>query len=261
MKYYIYKIENIKNNKKYIGLTNNIERRKNRHFSDLRCGRHDNKFLQSEFTIDGEENFTFEKIFEENCSDFQIGEYEKKFIKEFDSYYNGYNQNKGGNYGASNGGSRFIKNDVLYILACLEFLPRCGQTLAEIFDTTRTTINRIKLGVNHISFLNEYQDKTFEERKTLYEDFNKISNVEKRSLTSNNLDARRKLSREQVYMVLLNDELKLYTKAKMTKLINVKSTHTINCLLNGKSYKDYIYDYQLLDNYDKEKIAMLLSNK
>ena len=43
--YYIYKIENLKNGKKYIGLTNNIQRRRSRHFTDLKCNRHDNSFL------------------------------------------------------------------------------------------------------------------------------------------------------------------------------------------------------------------------
>lgn len=34
--YYIYKIENLINEKKYIGLTNNIKRRRARHFTDLK---------------------------------------------------------------------------------------------------------------------------------------------------------------------------------------------------------------------------------
>ena len=49
--YYIYKIENLVNHKKYIGLTNNIARRRARHFTDLRRKVHDNSFLQKEFNI------------------------------------------------------------------------------------------------------------------------------------------------------------------------------------------------------------------
>ena len=45
MIYYIYKIENKVNHKIYIGLTNNIERRRKRHFSDLKRHVHDNQFL------------------------------------------------------------------------------------------------------------------------------------------------------------------------------------------------------------------------
>nr|DAN97146.1 MAG TPA: intron associated endonuclease [Caudoviricetes sp.] len=47
--YYIYKIENLVNHKIYIGLTNNIRRRRIRHFSNLRHNCHDNSFLQDEF--------------------------------------------------------------------------------------------------------------------------------------------------------------------------------------------------------------------
>lgn len=44
--YYIYTIENLVNHKKYIGLTNNIQRRKSRHFTDLKRNRHDNSFYK-----------------------------------------------------------------------------------------------------------------------------------------------------------------------------------------------------------------------
>ena len=60
--YYIYKIENLVNHKKYIGLTNNIARRKCRHFGDLKRGVHDNQFLQKEYNIYGLENFSFTMI-------------------------------------------------------------------------------------------------------------------------------------------------------------------------------------------------------
>ena len=49
MMYYIYKIENLKNHLVYVGLTNNPERRKARHFTDLARNRHDNSFLQKDY--------------------------------------------------------------------------------------------------------------------------------------------------------------------------------------------------------------------
>jgi len=147
--YYIYKIENTENHKKYIGLTNNIVRRRNRHFNDLRRNKHDNSFLQKEFNIYGEKSFSFNIEFQGDVSYQEISNKEKEFIKYYDSYKNGYNQNEGGNFGPSNGGSHLIESDILTILSVLEFMSRPGQVLSDIFCVSRTTISRIKRGVNH----------------------------------------------------------------------------------------------------------------
>ena len=115
--YYIYKIENLVNHKKYIGLTNNIARRKCRHFGDLKRGVHDNQFLQKEYNIYGLENFSFTIEYQGDCPEYEIGEKEKEFIKKYDSYKNGYNQNEGGNFGASNGGTQLTQTDIFNILS------------------------------------------------------------------------------------------------------------------------------------------------
>lgn len=74
--YYIYKIENKINHKKYIGLTNNVARRRARHFTDLRYNHHDNHFLQKEFNIYGENNFSFNIEFVGDVSYQEISEKE-----------------------------------------------------------------------------------------------------------------------------------------------------------------------------------------
>lgn len=110
--YFIYKIENLINHKIYIGLTNNIERRRERHFSDLRNNRHDNSFLQKEFLKYGEQNFSFAIEFSGDITTEEIGEKEKYYVQKYDSYRNGYNQNKGGNFGPSNGGTHLTQQDI-----------------------------------------------------------------------------------------------------------------------------------------------------
>jgi group I intron endonuclease len=124
--YYIYKIENLVNHKKYIGLTNNIKRRQLRHFTDLKRNKHDNSFLQKEYNIFGKDNFNFEKIFEGEVTYEEIGSLEKYYIQYYDSYKNGYNQNEGGNFGPSNGGTHLTEADILNILSALEFMSRPG---------------------------------------------------------------------------------------------------------------------------------------
>ena len=55
----VYKIINVVNNKFYIGSTNDFKRRKTRHFSELRNGRHNNKYLQAAWVKHGEQAFVF----------------------------------------------------------------------------------------------------------------------------------------------------------------------------------------------------------
>ncbi|MEG0153592.1 MAG: GIY-YIG nuclease family protein, partial [Cellulosilyticaceae bacterium] len=120
--YYIYKIENLINEKKYIGLTNNIKRRRARHFTDLKGKRHDNKFLQKEYNVYGAESFSFTVEYEKDMDILETGEKEREYIKKYDSYRNGYNQNEGGNFGPSNGGSQLTQSDVFNILSAIEFM-------------------------------------------------------------------------------------------------------------------------------------------
>ena len=62
-------------------------------------------------------------------------------------------------------------------------------------------------------------------------------------------------------MILYNNENKIISKAKLSKVLNIKSVNTINCILQGKSYKNFIYEYNKLNINDKNKIALLFSNK
>ena len=259
--YYIYKIENLVNHKKYIGLTNNLARRKARHFTDLCCGRHDNSFLQKEFKQYGKENFSFEKIFEGDVDYKTISIKEQEYIKQYDSYWNGYNQNEGGNFGPSNGGSHLIKSDILTILAVTEFQKRAGETLAKIFNTTRTTIGRIKKGVNHCEIYEEYHKMPLEERQELYNLVEKELDIENKIYNSNKLKAKRKLTKQQVFEVLVNDEFKIIPRTHMAKRIGVASTYTIDCICQNKTYKELNLEYQNWTNAQKQQVATLLREK
>ena len=58
----IYKLTNLEDGKVYVGQTNNLDIRKNRHFYDLKKNKHHNKFLQNSYNKYGEENFIFECV-------------------------------------------------------------------------------------------------------------------------------------------------------------------------------------------------------
>ena len=59
MKSGIYKIINVVNNKFYVGSAVDLRRRKTRHFSELRTGKHKNRHLQAAWSKYGEKSFTF----------------------------------------------------------------------------------------------------------------------------------------------------------------------------------------------------------
>ena len=258
--YFIYKIENLINHKKYIGLTNNIIRRRNRHFTDLRCNRHDNSFLQKEVNIYGLENFSFEKIYEGDIGSKEIGEKEKYYIKYYDSYYNGYNQNEGGNFGPSNGGSHFTKSDIFAICSALEFSSRPGAILASIFDTTTTTISRIKKKENHCHIIEEYENLTLEERKDIFKIFSDSVNFQEIKAHQTIIKSKRKLSQEQVFLIYINEEYQIIPKKHFCKMYNIAS-NTIYTILKQKSYQDYWQDYQKITSEQKEKLVSLLRNQ
>lgn len=256
--YYIYKIENLKNHKKYIGLTNNYKRRKLRHFSDLERNVHDNSFLQQEYNKYGKNNFSFEIVFEGDVTPTEIGEKEKEFISYYDSYRNGYNQNSGGNFGPSNGGSHLIQSDIFCILSTLEFMSRPGQVLSDIYNVSRTTISRIKKGINHNEFYNEYWNKPLEERQRIYKIFCEQTNFYEKKVNSTIINNKRKLTKDQVFIILYNDEYKITTKKSLMKKFNINSGYTFDCILNNKSYKDYALEYSKLNNEQKNKISVAI---
>lgn len=77
----IYKIINIVNNKFYVGSAVDLKRRKARHFSELRNGRHNNRHLQAAWGTYGEQAFVF-VVVEEVPADADLLAVENGWLKE-----------------------------------------------------------------------------------------------------------------------------------------------------------------------------------
>ena len=89
---YIYKIENLINNKKYIGQS--IYYPKERWRQEIKGYKQHNMVISKAIKKYGVENFTFEII--EEIDNELLDEREIYWIKYYDSYHNGYNSTKGG---------------------------------------------------------------------------------------------------------------------------------------------------------------------
>ena len=90
----IYKITNRVNGKCYIGQSQDIATRFREHRYLLRQNKYGNRKIQNAWNKYGEENFTFEII--EECMIEELDEKEIKYIREYDSHHNGYNNTNGG---------------------------------------------------------------------------------------------------------------------------------------------------------------------
>lgn len=82
----IYIIENIVNNKIYVGSSSNLLFRKWQHFSSLRNNKHHNKHLQYSFNKYKEENFNFYIL--EECQIDYLAEREQYYIDSLAPDYN-----------------------------------------------------------------------------------------------------------------------------------------------------------------------------
>lgn len=100
----VYCIENLINNKKYIGCSKNIRRRLSQHLRNLEKGNHINKSLQSDFYEHGKENFYF----------YTIEECEEKLLSEKEVFYISFYKNLKDDclYNLINGGGGMINKEV-----------------------------------------------------------------------------------------------------------------------------------------------------
>lgn len=91
----IYMIRNNINGKAYIGQSINIMRRFEDHKRKALKGDTDNQLYIDMRTL-GHNNFTFRVL--EICPPHLLNKREKHYVKEYNSYTNGYNQTPGGDY-------------------------------------------------------------------------------------------------------------------------------------------------------------------
>ena len=141
-------------------------------------------------------------------------------------------------------------------------MSRPGQVLAEMYNVSRTTISRIKRGVNHGQYKFEYDNLPLNERKEIYDIFCSSTNFYENKVKTTIINGKRQLTELQVHLLLLNEELERpVTVKKLLTNFNIKNNYTFTCIKDGRSYKDYSLSYSKLTQVQKEQLASLLRNQ
>jgi len=174
---YIYQIINQVNNKKYIGQTTNLYRRKNNHFNHLRAGTHHNIHLQAAFNQYGENNFNF--IFEkfEVSSQEEINQLEKDYIKKFNSIEDGYNITIGGTGGLTKPRSLDFHSYCLAYLGNKNYDGMTNKT-AQWLNCDSSTISAIKREIAYNDFLLELLKLSKEEQDNILQEFEEYFDID-----------------------------------------------------------------------------------
>lgn len=79
----IYKIQNLVNNKVYVGSSKSLKRRQYEHYFQLKNNKHKNSYLQHSYNKYGKESFVFFIL--EECLEEQLLEREEYWIKHYNS--------------------------------------------------------------------------------------------------------------------------------------------------------------------------------
>lgn len=118
----IYKYTNKTNNKIYIGMSNDILRRKWEH--QTMANRGDDTYFHHALAKYGSDNFIFEVIETFDTYDPELlGEREKYWIQYYNSQEDGYNETSGGDLGC--GRAKLTKEDVIAIRIRYQNRERC----------------------------------------------------------------------------------------------------------------------------------------
>jgi group I intron endonuclease len=87
----VYKITNIKTGKVYIGISNDIERRKHDHFESLKHNRHHSSKLQRSYNLSKDKSIFIFELIEEINDLSQLKIREQYYIDLYDAFNTGYN--------------------------------------------------------------------------------------------------------------------------------------------------------------------------
>ena len=176
MKGYIYFIINNLTQERYVGKTIELEKRKSRHYGALRKNKHINNKLQSAWNKYGEDNFSFDFKEFELENEKQLNDLERQYIKEYDSYYNGYNLTLGGDGGNTRGKLSF--EDYCFIYIGCQWC-RMTEKIAKFLSIDSSTVSAILREKAYLWFKEDADNLSEEDKNRIIEHFREVFGIDK----------------------------------------------------------------------------------
>lgn len=200
----IYKIQNIKNNKMYIGSSNNLYRRYGEHKRHLQLNKHYNRILQNAWNYYGESSFIFSVLI--LCDYELLSLFETKFI---DYYKPDYNitldvEGRSTNYGK-------------------------GSLLAKL---RASKLSKILKSPDNIVQSLEYKEQQSKNTKKMWEDVdwrnNILESMRSESCRKKHSEDMKKRNKDKVYRSKITKSLKInFVNGKSVRPNGVKDVKTV----------------------------------
>jgi len=237
----IYGIYNKVEDKFYIGSSLNIGSRVSSHYSELRHNKHSNEKLQQAFNIYGEASFL--TIIIEECSESVLREVEQFYIRDWDTYKNGYNKTD-----SCIPGERMPEISKEKIAGLNHWNSRYSGDALENSFKLLTTTNLSSLTISDITKVDVYTVQHLAQggHSWLHKKYPELlkglqNRVVKRSISSLMYSAETIL---EIMRILLNTPQ--YTFAEISLQVSVP-VETISAISSGRQYQDIINSSNLAE--------------
>lgn len=268
MDFYYYTIVNLINQKQYIGITEYPELRRQQHWRRLQNNSHPNPKLQHAVNKYGLDHFQFyileHKIYNSKEEGYQ---YEQKLIEQFNTLEEGYNCNPGGQWTGPK--ARFNKQQVFYIKsACYYNGAVCG-VISRYYGISIDIIAGIRSKRNYRAWGEEFEKLPEQEKIAIYNEFCDLTNFNLWKDQAKIKVARRKYTKEEVFIILRWCETKFTSAKNICDALNISypdnpEYHPANkfrAIREGKTYRDYIAEYNQLTILEKQNIERLYAER
>lgn len=252
---YVYRITNIQTQKKYVGVTEDFERRKRRHIKELKNNTHHSPKLQNAWNYWGENNFEW------TVREVQINQYDDLYdieieeIKKYNSYNDGYNCNSGGRI---SDWKQKVKNEDIVKFLCVQWKygDGYGKTCEEIFGWSKGTASAAKRKIRFIDANILFEKLTEEEKNQIaintFEEYEISKKALKRQLTQGGCVKAYQLTQDDFNFAFMAQELG-YGYTAVANYLGVKPA-TVKDWFNGRSRKKEKEKFNKLSDYEKNQL-------